>query len=111
MRQRTELALGAGIVFVLGVTAGLIGVQRARLSDADPRRSTFLAGPLGARGFAEALVRLGVTVEPFRRPIGAYDTVARRGTLTAVLDPSLGLSPSEGQIVARLPGDLLVAGM
>jgi len=111
MHQRTELALGAGIVFVLGVTAGLIGVQRARLSDADPRRSTFLAGPLGARGFAEALVRLGVTVEPFRRPIGAYGTVAGRGTLTAVLDPSLVLSPSEGQIVARLPGDLLVAGM
>ncbi len=111
MRQRTELALGAGIVFVLGVTAGLIGVQRARLSDADPRRSTFLAGPQGARGFAEALVRLGVTVEPFRRPIGAYDTVTRAGTLTAVLDPSLGLSPREGQILARLQGDLLVAGM
>ena len=111
MRQRTELALSAGIVFVLGVTAGLIGVQRARLSDADFRRSTYLAGPSGARGFADALGRLGVTVEPFRRPIGSFDTVASAGTLTAFLDPSRALSPWEGRIVAGLPGDLLVAGM
>ena len=111
MRQRTELALGAGIVFVLAVTAGLIGVQRARLSDADPRRSTFLAGPSGARGLAEALARLGVTVEPFRRPTSSFDTVATPGTLTAFLDPALALSPREGQIVAGLRGDLLVAGL
>jgi hypothetical protein len=110
MRQRTELAVGAGIVFVLGVTAGLIGLQRARLADTDPRRSTFLAGPSGARGFAEALGRLGVTVEPFRRPIGSLDTAAT-GTLTAFLDPSLALSAREGQLVADLRGDLLVAGV
>ncbi len=110
MRQRTELALGAGIVFALGVTAGLIGVQRARLSDADPRRSTFLAGPSGARGFAEALGRLGVAVQPFRRPIGSLDSTAA-GTLTAFLDPSLALSAREGQQVAGVPGDLLVAGV
>jgi hypothetical protein len=109
MRQRTELALGAGIVFVLGVTAGLIGVQRARLSDADPRRSTFLAGPSGARGFAEALGRLGVSVEPFRRPIGSLDS-AGAGTLTAFLDPTLALSGREGQQLAGLHGDLLLAG-
>jgi hypothetical protein len=109
MRQRTKLALGAGIVFVLGVTAGLIGVQRARLSDADPRRSTFLAGPSGARGLAEALGRLGVTVQPFRRPIALLDSAAP-GTLTAFLDPSLALSAREGQQVAALPGDLLVTG-
>jgi hypothetical protein len=110
MRQRTELALGAGIVFVLGVTAGLIGVQRARLSDTDLRRSIFLAGPSGARGFAEALGRLGVTVEPFRRPLGSLDSVAP-GTLTAFLDPSLALSAREGQLVAGIRGDLLVAGV
>jgi hypothetical protein len=110
MRQRTEVTLGAVIVFGLGVTAGLIGVQRARLSDADPRRSTFLAGPSGAQGFAEALGRLGVTVDPFRRPIGSLDSVAA-GTLTAFLDPSLALSAREGQMVAALPGDLLIAGV
>jgi len=111
MRQRTELAFGAGIVLVLGVTAGLIGVQRARLSDTDFRRSTYLAGPSGARGFAEALGRLGVTVEPFRRPIGTLDTATAPGTLTAFLDPSLALSAREGQMVAGLRGDLLVAGV
>ncbi|HKT59498.1 MAG TPA: DUF4350 domain-containing protein, partial [Gemmatimonadales bacterium] len=111
MRQRTELGLGAGIVFVLGVAAGLIGLQRARLSDTDPRRSTYLAGPSGARGFAEALGRLGVTVEAFRRPIASIDTVTRPGTITAFLDPSLALTSREGQIVAGLPGDILLAGV
>jgi uncharacterized protein DUF4350 len=110
MRQRTELAFGAGVVFLLAVTAGLIGVQRARLSDTDPRRSIFLAGPSGARGFAEALGRLGVAVEPFRRPLGALDSAAA-GTLTAFLDPSVALSPREGQMVAGVGSDLLVAGV
>lgn len=109
MRQRTELALGAGIVFVLGVTAGLIGVQRAGLSDTDPRPSTYLAAPSGARGFGEALARLGVTVEPFRRPIGTLGS-ARAGTLTVFLDPSVPLTAREGQMVAGLHRDLLVAG-
>jgi hypothetical protein len=110
MRQRSELALGTGIVLVLGVTAGLIGVQRGRLSDADPRRSTFLAGPSGARGFAEALGRLGVAVQAFRRPIGSLDSAAA-GALTAFIDPSVALSAREGQQVAGIPGDILVAGV
>jgi hypothetical protein len=111
MRQRTELALVAGVVFVLAMTAGLVGVQRAQLSDLDPRRSTFLAGPSGARGFAEALEQLGVRVEAFRRPTGAFDTVAAPRTLTAFLDPTRTLSPHEGPVVAGLRTDLLVAGL
>jgi hypothetical protein len=86
-------------------------VQRAQLSDVDPRRSTFLAGPSGARGFAEALGKLGVRVEAFRRPTGAYDTIATPRTLTALLDPTQALSPQEGQLVAGLRTDVLVAGL
>jgi hypothetical protein len=110
MRQRTELAFGAGVVLVLAVSAGIVGVQRARLSDADPRRSTYLAGPSGARAFAEALGRLGVRVESFRRPVAAFDTLAAPRTLTAFLDPTNGLDAREGLAIAGLPTDLLIAG-
>lgn len=110
MRQRTELLVGAGVVLVLAVSAGLVGIRQARLGDADPRRSIFLAGPSGARGFAEALRRLGVRVEAFRRPLAAYDTVAPPGTLTAFLDPSLELDAHDGLTVSELRTDLLLSG-
>jgi hypothetical protein len=111
MRQHTELALGAGVVFVLAVTAGLVGVQRAQQSDIDPRRSTYLAGPSGARGFAEALGKLGVRVDPFRRRTGAYEATGAPRTLFAVLDPTTALSPEEGLALAGLRTDVLVAGL
>jgi hypothetical protein len=110
MRQRTELAFAAGLVLVLGVSAGVVGLQKARLTDTDPRRSTFLAGPSGARGFADALERLGVQVQPFRRAVALYDTVATGRTLTAFLDPTNPLDSREGLLVASLRTDLLVAG-
>jgi hypothetical protein len=110
MRQRTELALGAGVVLVLSVSAGVIGVRQARVADADPRRSIFLAGPSGARGFAETLERLGVHVQSFRRPVAAYDTIESPRTLVAFLDPSSRLDAREGLTVAGLRTDLLLAG-
>jgi len=111
MQQRTELALGAGIIFSLGLIAALLGVQRARLSDTDPRRSIYLSGPSGASGFAEALQRLGIRVQAFRRPIAAFDTSAAPGTLTAFLDPTRALDAHEGLTVSGLRTDLLVAGL
>jgi hypothetical protein len=111
MQQRTELALGAGIIFSLGLMAALLGVQRARLSDADPRRSIYLSGPSGASGFGEALQRLGIRVQAFRRPTAAFDTSAAPRTLTAFLDPSRALDAREGLTVAGLRTDLLVAGL
>ncbi len=59
MHPRAELALGTALVLALAVAAGIVGLRRARLTDVDDRRSTFLAGPVGARGYAEALERLG----------------------------------------------------
>jgi len=34
----------------------------------DPRLSTYLAGPHGAKGLAQTLRRLGMTVEQWRHP-------------------------------------------
>jgi hypothetical protein len=98
------------VVLVLAVGAGVIGARRGRVSDADGRRSTFLVGPSGARGYRDALERLGVRVESFRRPTAAFDTVAAPGTVVAVLGPSRPLSPREGAAVAALRTDLLLAG-
>jgi hypothetical protein len=110
MSPRTELALGAGLFLVLAVVAGAVGARRARLTDEDRRRSTFLFGPGGARGWAEALERLGVRVERFRRPTAALDTLPRARTLLAFVGPSRGLTSREGQAVAALRSDLLLAG-
>ncbi len=110
MRPRAELALGALLVVALAVASGFLGLGRAGLTDADPRRSTFLAGPAGARGFADALIRLGVRVERHRRPLGTLDRVADHRTVVAFLGPSESLDPREGAMVASLRADLLIAG-
>ncbi|MDQ3137310.1 MAG: DUF4350 domain-containing protein, partial [Gemmatimonadota bacterium] len=109
MQPRTELALGSALVLALALVAGVVGARRARVTDADPRRSTFLAGPSGARAFAEALRRLGVRVESYRRPLAALDTIAAPRTLVAVLGPSRELSAREGRAVAGVRADLLLA--
>ena len=110
MRPRTELAIAGGLFITLAVIAGIAGSRRARLTDADRRRSTLLAGPAGARGWSEALARLGVRVDRFRRPPAAFDTLAPARTLVAFLGPSSALTPREGVTVARLHADLLLAG-
>ena len=110
MRARAELALGAALFLALAVAVGVAGLGRARLTDADQRRSTFLAGPAGARGYAEALARLGVRVERLRRPLGTLDSVAGRRTIVAFLGPSMWLDAREGSAVASLRADLLLAG-
>lgn len=110
MRQRTELIAGVVTVFGLALAAALIGAERARLTDADPRRSTLLAGPSGTKGFADGLRRLGVTVEQWRRPIGSLGPAAPPGTLTAFVAPSDPLDLREGAVLAGLRRDLLLAG-
>jgi hypothetical protein len=111
MRPRTELAVGAFLLLVLGIGAAALGSRRARLTDSDPRRSTYLAGPLGASGFAEALSRLGVTVVRHRRQVARLDTLAGPGALVAFLGPTRDLTALEGAALARAPVDLLLAGV
>jgi hypothetical protein len=111
MRPRTELAAGAVLLLVLGIGAAALGSHRARLTDSDPRRSTYLVGPLGASGFAEALSRLGVTVVRHRRQVAGLDTHGGARTLVAFLGPTRDLSALEGVALARAPVDLLLAGV
>jgi hypothetical protein len=111
MRPRTELAAGTVLLLVLGIGAAALGSQRVRLTDSDPRRSTYLAGPLGASGFAEALSRLGVTVVRHRRQVAGLDTLGGARTLVAFLGPTRDLSALEGVALARAPVDLLLAGV
>ncbi|HEX6104071.1 MAG TPA: DUF4350 domain-containing protein [Gemmatimonadales bacterium] len=111
MRPRVELALAAGLLVALGIGAAALGSRRARVVDHDPRRSTYLAGPNGARGFADALDRLGVEVVRHRRSVEWLDSLARDpGTVVVVLEPSIPLTPEEAGRIAELEADLLLAG-
>ena len=111
MRPRTELAVGVGLLIVLGIGAAALGSRRARVTDTDPRRSTYLSGPSGARGFADALETIGVRVIRHRRSVESLDSVARpESTLVAILGPTVPLTPREGARVAEGSADLLLAG-
>ena len=119
MRPRTEAAIGAAVLLVLGAGAALLGSREGRTTDDDARASTYLAGPQGARGYAEALERLGVRVERSRArtretvsAIRSDSTGGRR--ILAIIGPSMGLDPDEAVQLAGLAldggADLLVAG-
>src|SRR3989449_8216577 len=77
-------------VAVTGVQTCALPISIAPGSDRDDRRlSTYLAGPSGAKGLAQALRRLGVTVEQRRRPyfdIATDSSRGRRERLYAFLD-------------------------
>ena len=112
MRPRTELALASGLFLLLGLGAVALGSRRSRPQEDDERRSTFLSGPAGARGYADGLTRLGVTVERHRRPLGTLERVIGGAprTLVALLGPTVGLTAAEGADLAQLPVDLLLSG-
>jgi hypothetical protein len=81
------------------------------VTDVDPRRSTYLSGPSGGRGFADALERLGVTVTRNRRPIESLDNSTRpESTVVALIGPSIPLTSREGARLAADSADLLLAG-
>ena len=115
MRPRTELALAVGAVTLLGVVVTALGSRGARPGDADVRRSTYSAGPFGARGWAEAAERMGIRVVRHRertRNLVAEDAAAP-GTLYAVIDPTASLSPLDGLEITRAAAagaSILLAG-
>ncbi len=118
MRPRNETLLGLAVLTVLVIITGGIGRARARRPDEDPRPSSFLAGPNGVRGLADAVERLGLAVRRFRERSQELRHLppAKRQTLV-VLDPSAPLSPPETGAVLEFNrdstdrgGHLLVAG-
>ena len=111
MRPRAELAIGAAVLVVLGMGAAALGSRRARVGDSDPRRSSFLFGPSGASAYAEALSRMGVRVDRYRRSVALMDTSDTSvPTVLAFLGPSAELGSAEGAGIASLKTDLLLAG-
>lgn len=115
MRPRAELALALVALLALGMGAALLGSRKRPAESTDPRRSTFVTSPDGARALAEALTRLGVSVSRIRRRLDstAIDPHDGPRTLLAFLSPSEPLSGFEArQLAARVRrgGDLLLAG-
>lgn len=114
MRSRVELTVAGGVLLVLIVVVTILGARRARVADTDRRRSTFVSGPSGARAVADALIRLGVPVERYRRrpanlPVPSDDERA----VLAILGPSVALDRLEGEYLLAYVeegGDLLLAG-
>lgn len=115
MRPRTELglalALGAVAAAVLTVQAFTTPGARAL----DRSRSTYLAEPTGARAWVEALDRLGVSTERWRRPVQALPAryPPHQVPLFAVLDPTIPLSFLEALQLeqwSQRTGDLLLVG-
>jgi hypothetical protein len=117
MQPRTELALGLGGLLVLAVIAGAIANSGARTIEEDTRRSSYLTGPNGARGLADALTRLGINVRRFRqrtRALSDLDTPQGQRVL-AVLDPAVRIATTDirrylNYNTATNGGDLLLSG-
>src|SRR2546429_3992553 len=78
MRRGERAVVIAGVSIL--VLVALWGALSAPGSDSNDRRlSTYLAGPSGAKGLAQALRRLGVTVQQRRRPYFDIATDSSRG--------------------------------
>ena len=91
MQPRTEALIGVGALVALLSLSALLGGRGNPLGEEDPRPSTLLAGPFGARGLADGLARLGIEVRRFRHPISQLEANDGAGprTALAVLDPLL----------------------
>lgn len=117
MRPRTEAALGLGALALLVALAAALGQRGNRGGEGDPRPSTLIAGPRGARGLADALQRMGLSVIRFRHGLQALplDSASAGRTALALLDPSAPLSGSEVGTLREWTedaggGDLVLAG-
>lgn len=113
MRPRDEVLLAVLTLAVLGAAAGMLGRARRNPVSQDPRPSTFLAGPGGARALLESTRRLGIEVRRFRlrpRELSALDDGTRQAFV--VLDPSYRFSPPEVSAVLAFgrEADLVLAG-
>jgi hypothetical protein len=100
-RRRQWLVIAAAAAVITGIALlGSLNAPDRRLSD--PRRSTMLSGPYGARGLAETLTRLGLAVERRRKSFVGIDTLpaGRNSTLLALLD--LASEPSSSEIHALM---------
>lgn len=114
MRPRFELAVALVLVIGLGFGAVLLGSRHAKTSISDFRHSSFVPGPHGTRALADALQRVGVRVDRFRRQSMALADLQATDALFVVLDPSRPMDFWDADQLtnfAEHTGDLLLAGL
>ena len=117
MRPRTEALAGLAMLGMLVAMAGALGQRDRRDTGENPLASSFVTGPAGTSGLAQALGRLGLEVRRQRGTLRHFraDTAAARATALLVLDP---LAPMAGAELEQLVGwsegpaggDLVLAG-
>jgi hypothetical protein len=113
MRARIEIILALALVIALAILAGTMGARHNRTAPPDSRRSTFLNGPYGAKGYAAVLTRLGIKIDRFRQRTAMLGQL-RAGQdrpLFVVLSPEL-FDGSDARALTEFTarGDLLLAG-
>jgi len=115
MQPRTSLLLGLGALGGLIVLSALLGRSQG-VPTYDWRPSSLSSAPLGARGLAESLERLGVGVTRYRKGLWQLvpDTVGGSSAFV-LLDPSVPLSSTDavalqGWSGTPQGGDLVLAG-
>ena len=97
MGSRRDVAFLALLIVLVLAMAALTG-KRSRGGAADPRPSTYLASPLGARALREVLTELRI---PTARRLQAFvDEDSLAGPLV-ILSPSLPPSPGEAHALVR----------
>ena len=98
----SELWLISGVALA-AVIAAVVGQHAApRASLRDTRPSTLLDGPLGARGLADALRKLGVVVKARQRPWFDWNDQRSRAdssVLLALLDVAVSLTEVEERVI------------
>lgn len=117
MRPRSEALIGLGALALLVAVAAALGQRGNRREEEDPRASTLLAGPRGARALAESLRRLGLEVVAWRRDLSRLPVDSSGGgrTVLALLNPSVPIQAGEAETLRAWSdgaggGDLVLAG-
>lgn len=119
MRPRTEIVAGLAILSALLILASALGRAKRPPYLGDLRASTYLTGPDGARGLADALERLDVEVYRFRRrtrELALLPPPDREGPHAFVLlAPGIPLEATEIRLLIAwqtrdVGGDLVLVG-
>jgi hypothetical protein len=116
MRPRTEALVALVALVLLGALLSALGAGRQgeAVRQADPRASSLLATPLGARGLTDALERLGIDVRRLRRGLRQLRAEPGEATALVLLDPVFPVVGTEVELVRAwhdtTGGGLLLAG-
>lgn len=112
MSNRTTALIGLSLFVLIATLVAVVTRGGRATTDAVQPPSTYLSGPGGASGLAEALPRIGVMVERSRRPWRELRADVD-SSLFVVLEPTTGVTPRDAARLvdrSRNVGPVLVAG-